>query len=150
MPPPLCSQAHAGVDKDIPTRETIIKRFSFITSPRGTKNSNPRVGGEYHFWVTSGDLRLKTRLRQLPSKVTFIQNGVRSFLPLAQRLEVAVFGWDSVAPVEMERGFAVCFLGAWARAEERLDVTEKRGLEGGAEMVSGDIEDALSVLYLSY
>ena len=108
------------------------------------------MGGEYHFWVTSGDLRLKKRLRQLPAKVTFIQNGVRSFLPLARRLEVAVFGWDSVAPVEMERGFAVCFFGARATAKEHLDVTEKRGLEGGAEMVSGDIEDALSVLYLSY
>ena len=38
--------------------------------------------------------------------------------------------------------------GQWQK--ESADVTEKRGFEGGAEMVSGDIEDALSVLYLSY
>ena len=71
MPPVLWSQAQAGVDKDMPTRETIIKRFNFITSPHDAKDSNLRVGGEYNFWVTFGDLGLEIELRPLPAKVTF-------------------------------------------------------------------------------
>jgi hypothetical protein len=60
------------------------------------------------------------------------------------------FWLSSVVPAEKREGFEVCFLEALATAKEGLDVTEKRGFEGGAEMVSGDIGDALSVLYLSY
>ena len=47
-------------------------------------------------------------------------------------------------------GVEACLLRAWTEPKQRVDVTEKRGFEGGAEMGSGDTGGGLSVLYLSY
>lgn len=112
------------------------------------------MGGEYHFWVTSGDLRTEITVTSIANlwllKAT---EGNRSNAGLYRCSKRDLCGPILAFPLDkglLLRWSRSAFWGRGRRQKERADVTEKRGLEGGAEMVSGDIEDTLSVLYLSY